>query len=81
MHRLVPLVVMLVLCPAALMGQEATLARRIVTVTAGIGNAMGWLEQQGERYFARSTLAHSSAGTRLRTREVWGMAGRCLATA
>jgi hypothetical protein len=57
MYRLVPLVVMLVLCPAALMGQEATLARRIVTVTAGIGNAMGWLGAQGERYFAQERLS------------------------
>ena len=58
MPRIVPLVVMLLLeSPAALMGQEATVASRVATVTAGIGNAMGWLGLQGERYFAHERLS------------------------
>ena len=58
MPRIVPLVVLLLLeSPAALMGQEATAPRRIATVTAGIGNTMGWLGLQGERYFANDRLS------------------------
>ena len=58
MPRIVPLVVVLLLeSPAALMGQEATEARRVATVTAGIGNAMGWLGLQGERYFTHERLS------------------------
>jgi hypothetical protein len=57
MPRIIPLVVMLLLeSPAALMGQEA-IASRVATVTAGIGNAMGWLGLQGERYFAHERLS------------------------
>jgi hypothetical protein len=58
MPRIVPLVVILLLeSPAAVMGQEATVASRVATVTAGIGNAMGWLGLQGERYFAHERLS------------------------
>src|SRR5215217_7157814 len=58
MPRIAPLVVVLLLgIPAALMGQEATATRRIATVTAGIGNTMGWLGLQGERYFAHDRLS------------------------
>src|SRR6185295_15001746 len=43
--------------PPALAGQEAANPQRIATVTAGIGNTMGWLGLQGERYFARERLS------------------------
>jgi hypothetical protein len=39
------------------MGQEAADPQRIATVTAGIGNTMGWLGVQGERYFAHERLS------------------------
>jgi len=58
MPRIVPLVVLLVLGSLpALMAQEAAARRRIATVTAGIGNTMGWLGLQGERYFADERLS------------------------
>ena len=59
MPRNAPLVVLLLLGgpPAALTGQEATAPQRIVTVTAGIGNSMGWLGLQAERYFASERLS------------------------
>ena len=59
MPRIVPLLVAMLLLgsPAALVGQEATVGSRIATVTAGIGNTMGWLGLQGERYFARERLS------------------------
>jgi hypothetical protein len=58
MPRLTSAVVLLLLgSPAALPGQEATDPRRIATVTAGLGNTMGWLGVQGERYFARERLS------------------------
>jgi len=60
MHRLVLLVLMLSV-PAPLYGQAASpLAgqrTRIATVTAGTGNALGWLGLQGERYWARDRLS------------------------
>lgn len=44
------------MAPLALSGQEARdpsgAPRRIATITAGIGNSMGWFGLQGERYFA-----------------------------
>jgi hypothetical protein len=58
MPRLAAVVVLLLLgSPAALRGQAASDPRRIATVTAGIGNTMGWLGVQGERYFARERLS------------------------
>ena len=55
MHRLVLLVLMLSV-PAQLYGQAASpwagQRKRIVTVTAGTGNALGWLGLQAERYWA-----------------------------
>src|SRR5690349_13922248 len=58
MPRLTSAVVLLLLgSPAALPGQEATDRERIATVTAGIGNTMGWLGVQGERYFAHERLS------------------------
>lgn len=51
------LALLLVGIPPALMGQEAADPRRIATVTAGIGNTMGWLGVQGERYFAHERLS------------------------
>ena len=59
MPRIAPLVLLLLLgSPSApLRGQEADTPRRIATVTAGIGNTMGWLGLQGERYFAQERLS------------------------
>jgi hypothetical protein len=58
MPRIAPLVVLLLLeGPPALMGQDVTVSPRTATVTAGIGNTMGWLGIQGERYFARERLS------------------------
>jgi len=51
------LVLLLLGGPPALMGQEATDPKRIATVTAGLGNTMGWLGVQGERYLARERLS------------------------
>lgn len=49
-------ILLLLIGPLALMGQE-TDRQRIATVTAGIGNTMGWLGLQGERYFAHERLS------------------------
>ena len=59
MPRVALLIVLLLLesLPALLRGQEATAPQRIATVTAGIGNTMGWLGLQGERYFAHERLS------------------------
>lgn len=47
--------------PLSLAGQEVaanpSAARRIATVTAGIGNTMGWFGLQAERYFAQERLS------------------------
>jgi hypothetical protein len=32
-------------------------AQRVVSLTAGVGNAMGWFGAQGERYFADERLS------------------------
>jgi hypothetical protein len=60
MHRLVLLVLMLS-GPAAVYGQAASPGagqrKRIITVTAGTGNALGWFGLQGERYWARDRLS------------------------
>ena len=59
MHRLVLLVLMLSV-PASLYGQAASPGaqpERIITVTAGTGNALGWFGLQGERYWARDRLS------------------------
>ena len=60
MHRFVLLVLMLSV-PAPLSGQEASpwagQRKRIATITAGTGNALGWLGLQGERYWARDRLS------------------------
>jgi hypothetical protein len=50
------LALLLLVTPLALRAQE-TDGERIATVTAGIGNTMGWLGLQGERYFARERLS------------------------
>ena len=58
MPRIIPLVVLLFLGSLpALMAQDSAARRRIATVTAGIGNTMGWLGAQGERYFAHERLS------------------------
>jgi hypothetical protein len=43
--------------PPGLIGQEVIAPRRVATVTAGIGNSMGWLGVQGERYFVHERLS------------------------
>jgi hypothetical protein len=55
MPRLIALAVSLLLGGAPLIAQEVP--GRVATVTAGIGNNMGWLGVQGERYFARERLS------------------------
>jgi hypothetical protein len=62
--RLIPLTIVLTIAvPALLASQEpqpaspAPLGPRKVTATAGIGNAMGWLGAQVERYFAREQFS------------------------
>jgi hypothetical protein len=58
MPRIAPLVLLLLLeSPPALTGQEVTIPPRIATVTAGIGNTMGWLGAQAERYLAHERLS------------------------
>jgi hypothetical protein len=58
MSRIAPAVVLLLLgSTPALAGQDTAAPRRIATVTAGIGNTMGWLGLQGERYFAHERLS------------------------
>lgn len=58
MPRIAPVVALLVCgSPPALMAQDAGVPQRIATVTAGLGNTMGWLGLQGERYFARERLS------------------------
>jgi len=46
----------LLLVPHSIPAQEAP-PLRVVTVTAGLGNAMGWLGAQGERYFGPDRLS------------------------
>ena len=46
----------LLLVPRSIPAQEAA-PLRVVTVTAGVGNAMGWLGAQGERYFGPDRLS------------------------
>lgn len=58
MPRIALLAVLLLLeVPRVLIGQEVPMPPRIATVTAGLGNTMGWLGIQGERYFARERLS------------------------
>lgn len=58
MPRITAVVALLLLgAPPALTGQQASDPQRIATVTAGIGNTMGWLGLQGERYFAHERLS------------------------
>lgn len=58
MPRHASLAVLLLLgSPPALVAQEASDPRRTATVTAGIGNTMGWLGLQAERYFAQERLS------------------------
>jgi len=47
---------LLLLVPRSIPAQEAA-PLRVVTVTAGLGNAMGWLGAQGERYFGPDRLS------------------------
>lgn len=46
----------LLLLPHNMTAQEAD-PLRVVTVTAGVGNAMGWFGAQGERYFGPDRLS------------------------
>ena len=43
--------------PESLIGHDAPAPQRIATLTAGLGNTMGWLGLQGERYFAHERLS------------------------
>ena len=57
MRMLIPLSgLLLLLVPRSIPAQEAA-PLRVVTVTAGVGNAMGWLGAQGERYFGPDRLS------------------------
>ena len=47
---------LLLLVPHAMPAQAAA-PLRVVTVTAGVGNAMGWFGAQGERYFGPGRLS------------------------
>lgn len=49
-------ILLLLLVPRSMPAQAAA-PLRVVTVTAGIGNAMGWLGAQGERYFGPDRLS------------------------
>ena len=50
-------VILLPLAVPCSLPAEAAAPLRVVTVTAGIGNAMGWLGAQGERYFGPDRLS------------------------
>ena len=57
-------ILFLLLVPRSIPAQEAA-PLRVVTVTAGVGHAMGWYGAQGERYFGPTASPPSSArGTR-----------------
>ena len=49
-------ILFLLLVPRGMRAQTAA-PLRVVTVTAGIGNAMGWFGAQGERYFGPDHLS------------------------
>ena len=55
-HRRQAFVLLLFLVPRS-MPAQAPAPVRVVTVTAGIGNSMGWLGVQGERYFGADRLS------------------------
>jgi hypothetical protein len=60
--RLLVFTLLVLLCaPGAAAGQESAPAARIPTrvasLTAGIGNVMGWFGLHGERYFARERVS------------------------
>jgi len=58
---LVLTLLVLLLAPPSIRAQEATavprIPRRVATLTAGIGNVMGWFGAQAEGYFARERLS------------------------
>ena len=55
------LVILVLSVPAALPAQaperSAQRPTRVITITAGTGNALGWLGLQGERYWARDRVS------------------------
>jgi hypothetical protein len=59
--RNLAILAVLVTIPEALQSQEGAArtfpAERLVTLTAGVGNAMGWFGAQGERYFLDERLS------------------------
>lgn len=61
MRPLGMMLVVLLSAPVSVVGQEPTAAppipRRVATLTAGVGNVMGWFGVHGERYFARERLS------------------------
>ena len=61
MLQLVVIVMLTLYNPLSLAGQQSAEAprvlKRVATLTAGVGNAMGWLGLQAERYFGRERLS------------------------
>ena len=60
LHLAIPAGLMLALAAPAHAGAQAApreIAEPLVTVTAGIGNAMGWFGAQAERYFTHGRLS------------------------
>ena len=55
-HATYSAILVLLAFPDSLPAQAAP-PLRVVTVTAGVGNAMGWLGAQGERYFGPDRLS------------------------
>ena len=59
--RNLAILAVLVTIPEALQSQEGVArsfpAERLITLTAGVGNAMGWFGAQGERYFLDERLS------------------------
>jgi hypothetical protein len=49
-------ILVLLVVPRSMPAQAAA-SLRVVTVTAGVGNAMGWFGAQGERYFGPDRLS------------------------
>ena len=61
MQRLVLTLLVLILGPLPAAAQDSAaiprIPRRVATLTAGIGNVMGWFGVHGEGYFARERLS------------------------
>ena len=61
MRQLVLTLLVLLFGPLSVTGQDSAavpqVPRRVATLTAGIGNMMGWFGLHGERYFARERFS------------------------